>query len=252
MDLQSVVPVWLFRCKSSLNVELRSLTMFSYISELSPSIFRGRLVTLTILFVTIGQMAAYFVGWKLSSAVYGWRWMVGLGSVPAIIQSGLILLLPETPRWLMKVGQINMARKVLRKVYGAGSNAIVEGLLRAIEGEVLEEEESISMLNTMNLSPKWDASWPQKLRDNWRRLFLNGGNRRALTIACLLQGLQQLCGFVRISFYYYSEIKADLLEFSHVFLSNNLRPCWLRLANFSFSLRSRDELRLHCGGDITD
>ena len=37
-------------------------------------------------------------------------------------------------------------------------------------------------------------------KDNWDELFRVGGNRRALTIACLLQGLQQLCGFVRPTF----------------------------------------------------
>ncbi|MCJ1386949.1 hypothetical protein MMC17_010078 [Xylographa soralifera] len=178
-----------------------SLVVPLYISELSPPAFRGRLVTLSILFITVGQMAAYVVGWKLSSIVYGWRWMVGLGSVPAIIQSGLFLLLPETPRWLMKVGHLDKARKVLRKVYGAGSTAVVEKLLRSIDNEILEEEESLSVFRAQSLPVKLDVNWSEKLRDNWRQLFQNGGNRRALTIACLLQGLQQLCGFNSLMYF---------------------------------------------------
>ena len=174
--------------------------MISYISELSPSTFRGRLVTLSILFITMGQMMAYVVGWKLSNTASGWRWMVGLGSVPAIIQSGLFLLLPETPRWLIKAGRVDMARKVLRRVYGAGSNDVAERLLRSIDSEILEEEESLNTFRNENSAPKVSVGWLQNLRDHWHQLIGNGRNRRALTIACLLQGLQQLCGFVRISY----------------------------------------------------
>ena len=170
--------------------------MVSYISEMSPSVFRGRLVTLSVLFITVGQMAAYIVGWRLSSTVRGWRWMVGLGSVPATIQLGLMLLLPESPRWLMKAGHMNNARKVLRRVYGAGSNAMVESLLRSIDSEIREEEESMYVSCAHNLPAKDKIHWVQKFQDIWRQLFGIGGNRRAVTIACLLQGLQQLCGFV--------------------------------------------------------
>ncbi|MCJ1287024.1 hypothetical protein MMC26_006371, partial [Xylographa opegraphella] len=178
-----------------------SLVVPIYISELSPSAFRGRLVTLSILFITVGQMVAYIVGWELSSTVYGWRWMVGLGSVPAVIQSAFILLLPETPRWLMKAGQANTAREVLRKVYGSGSNAVVERLIRSITSEILDEEESTNVLHTENLAPKNDMNWLQSLQGNWHRLLEDGGNRRALTIACLLQGLQQLCGFNSLMYF---------------------------------------------------
>ncbi|MCJ1390423.1 hypothetical protein MMC18_003282 [Xylographa bjoerkii] len=178
-----------------------SLVVPLYISELSPSAFRGRLVTLSILFITVGQMAAYVVGWKLSSTVHGWRWMVGLGSVPAIIQSGLILLLPETPRWLMKAGQVDIARKILKRVYGAGSNTVVEALLRSIEKEILEEEEFKDVSRAQGSPAKGNIYRFQKLRDTRRQLFNIGGNRRALTIACLLQGLQQLCGFNSLMYF---------------------------------------------------
>ncbi|MCJ1438401.1 hypothetical protein MMC27_007789 [Xylographa pallens] len=198
---QSVWSMILGRSIVGLAVGGASLVVPLYISELSPSAFRGRLVALSILFITIGQMVAYLVGWKLSSTMYGWRWMVGLGSIPAFIQSGLILLLPETPRWLMKAGHVDMARKVLRRVYGAGSNAIIERLLRTINNEILKEEESISVLHAENLPAKIDVDWLQKLRDNWCQLYKVGRNRRALTIACLLQGLQQLCGFNSLMYF---------------------------------------------------
>jgi len=170
-----------------------------YISELSPSPFRGRLVTLSILFVTGGQMVAYVIGWLLSMRVHGWRWMVGIGAHPAIWQFAMLVFMPETPRWLVKAGRRDDAKEVLGKMYGGHSTVskMVDGILRAIEREVLEEEEVMSKRRNHVAPGKDSWVWLTRLRDAWAELFAVGGNRRALTIACMLQGLQQLCGFVR-------------------------------------------------------
>lgn len=153
------------------------------------------LVTLSILFVTAGQVVAYVIGWVLSSHEHGWRWMVGLGTLPAIIQSILMVFLPETPRWLMLSGRTQEARVVLKKVYAAGSEAIVKEVLQGIETEMIEEDVASQ---TMYPSTPEETAWPwfTRLQRGMEELFSIGGNRRALTIACLLQGLQQLCGFV--------------------------------------------------------
>jgi len=61
-----------------------------YISELSPAPFRGRLMTLNVLFITVGQVVAYVVGWlfvQWGNQNTAWRWIVGLGAVPAGVQS---------------------------------------------------------------------------------------------------------------------------------------------------------------------
>jgi len=101
----------------------------------------------------------------------------------------------------MKAGQVDLARKVLRRVYGAGSNAVVEGLLRSIDNEIMQEEESISVFRLQSLPAKGGVHWFPKIQENWCQLIKNGGNRRALTIACLLQGLQQLCGFNSLMYF---------------------------------------------------
>ncbi len=153
------------------------------------------LVTLSILFITAGQVVAYVIGWVLSSHEHGWRWMVGLGALPAILQFMLMMFLPETPRWLMSAGRNQEARAVLKKVYAPGAEAIVEEVLSGIETEMIEEG-AASL--TMYPSAPEEAAWPwfTRLQRGMEELFSIGGNRRALTIACLLQGLQQLCGFV--------------------------------------------------------
>jgi len=153
------------------------------------------LVTLSILFITAGQVVAYVIGWVLSSHEHGWRWMVGLGALPAILQFMLMMFLPETPRWLMSAGRTQEARAVLKKAYAPGAEAIVEEVLSGIETEMIEED---AASQTMYPSAPEETAWPwfTRLQRGMEELFSIGGNRRALTIACLLQGLQQLCGFV--------------------------------------------------------
>lgn len=168
-----------------------------YIAELSPAPFRGRLITLNILFVTLGQVVAYIVGWAFvqwGNENTGWRWMVGLGAVPAAIQCIVMLVMPETPRWLVKVGRKDEARTVLSKVFGGGIDVqrMVDGVLRGIETEVREEKKAAQGRRGGQKSKEYFPGF----KDAWNELFRVSGNKRALTIACLLQGLQQLCGFV--------------------------------------------------------
>jgi SP family myo-inositol transporter-like MFS transporter 13 len=171
-----------------------------YIAELSPAPFRGRLVTLNILFVTLGQVVAYIVGWAFvewGNQNTAWRWMVGLGALPAGVQCLVMLVMPETPRWLVKVNRGDEARSVLNKVFGKGVDIqrMVDGVLQGIVSEV-REEENAKRGRLRGQRKKGSDSWFVASKDNWTELFRIGGNRRALTIACLLQGLQQLCGFV--------------------------------------------------------
>lgn len=165
-----------------------------YIGELAPAAHRGRLVTMNILFVTFGQVVAYLIGWAFTEwgdKHTGWRWMVGLGAVPAAVQLVLILVMPETPRWLVKVGRSGEARMIIKKVTGKGVDATVEAdsVLKNIEVEVRQEEEA-----QMSRQRSGRMQW----LDGWDELFAVRRNRRALAIASLLQGLQQLCGFVSL------------------------------------------------------
>ncbi len=169
-----------------------------YIGELSPGKFRGRLVVVSTLFITAGQVVAYVVGWLFSSTPHGWRWMVGLGALPAAVQFFMLLFLPETPRYLVKANRESQARDVLKKVYG-GSKSLANGVLRRIEREILEEEEATGLRSA---GASTEAGWRLKIRnikDNFTQLVVVGGNRRALVIACMLQGFQQLCGFVSLT-----------------------------------------------------
>ena len=145
-------------------------------------------------------MVAYVTGWMLSTTVHGWRWMVGVGALPALCQCAMLLFLPETPRWLVKANKRDDAKLLLGKLYGThfAASKMVDRILRAIEREMVEEEEMSSKRRAYITPAKGSWPWLTGLQGAWTELFAVGGNRRALTIACMLQGFQQLCGFVSL------------------------------------------------------
>lgn len=238
-----------------------------YISELSPSHLRGRLVTINSLFITGGQVVAYIAGWLLSGIEStGWRWTVGLGAFPAVIQLGLLVCcLPETPRWLVHAGRDSEARRVMSKVYEGRGAGFINHVLRGIELDLAAEQEathalvktdpSIQDIHTDGDDDDDDGdddgddvlqvggggvptTARQELTSEPRKaswlatlvaLFRIGGNRRALTLACMLQALQQLCGFNSIM--YFSATIFQALGFT----SPTLAALSVAFANFLFT-----------------
>ncbi|KAJ5963366.1 uncharacterized protein N7479_003242 [Penicillium vulpinum] len=198
-----------------------------YISELAPSHARGRLVTILSLFITGGQVVAYIVGWLFSSTTGGWRWIVGIGALPAFFQLAILALLPETPRWLVQAGFDARAKTVLTKIYQdcTGCDRVVDHVLRNISAEIVQEASEMGPIKSRGTKPQW-------LHDTIQRgqQLLHGGNRRALTIAMMLQAVQQLCGFN--SLMYFSATIFSSLSFS----SPTLISLSVAMTNFIFTL----------------
>ncbi|HEV7663874.1 MAG TPA: sugar porter family MFS transporter, partial [Chloroflexota bacterium] len=88
-----------------------------YISELAPPRSRGWLVSLNQLAITSGILLAYVVDYAFAASG-GWRWMLGLAIVPAVLLGLGVAALPDTPRWLVLHGQAERGRSVLRRVRG--------------------------------------------------------------------------------------------------------------------------------------
>jgi sugar porter (SP) family MFS transporter len=86
-----------------------------YISEVAPPESRGRLVSFFQLAVTIGILVAYLVGLAFDG-IEGWRWMLGLGVVPALALAFGMLRMPQSPRWLVMTGDDFAARATLAKI----------------------------------------------------------------------------------------------------------------------------------------
>lgn len=215
---------------NSLEKDRRLLTLemrCRYISELAPSHARGRLVTILSLFVTGGQVVAYVVGWLFSTTTGGWRWIVGIGAFPAFFQLAILVLLPETPRWLVQAGFEAQAKIVLTKIYRdcRGCDRVVDRVMRNINGEIVEEASELGQVKSRGTKPQW-------LHDALQRgqQLMHGGNRRALIIAMMLQATQQLCGFN--SLMYFSATIFSSLSFS----SPTLTSLSVAMTNFLFTL----------------
>src|SRR5690606_17642427 len=96
-------------------IGLASATCPVYISEVAPANVRGRLVTLFQLAVTVGILVAYIVGLALEPSE-SWEWMLALGAIPAFLLGAGILAMPQSPRWLVMIGDSIQARKELLKL----------------------------------------------------------------------------------------------------------------------------------------
>jgi MFS transporter, SP family, galactose:H+ symporter len=86
-----------------------------YISELAPPQSRGWLVSLNQLAIAVGILVSYAVGYAFSSSG-AWRWMLGLAVIPSVLLFAGVALLPDTPRWLVRNGQVDAARRVLLRL----------------------------------------------------------------------------------------------------------------------------------------
>jgi SP family galactose:H+ symporter-like MFS transporter len=98
-----------------LAIGIASFTAPLYISEVSPVNNRGSLVSLNQLALTSGIVIAYLVDLAFSGTG-GWRWMLGLAAVPGTVLGIGMILLPNSPRWLMDHGQRDRARAVLSRI----------------------------------------------------------------------------------------------------------------------------------------
>ncbi len=123
-----------YRIIGGLGIGVVSIISPLYISEVSVAQFRGRLVSLYQLAVTVGFLGAYLVNYQLliwsgSGVELGtgwwhrifvsevWRGMLGMESLPAILFFIIIFFIPESPRWLILKGQEKKAGNILWKIY---------------------------------------------------------------------------------------------------------------------------------------
>src|SRR5690625_61411 len=87
----------------------------AYMSELAPARLRGRLSGLNQTMIVSGMLISYIVDFLLRDLPEAWAWraMLGAAAVPAIILFLGVLRLPESPRYLVKHGHEEQARRVL-------------------------------------------------------------------------------------------------------------------------------------------
>ncbi|KAG2112812.1 general substrate transporter [Suillus cothurnatus] len=169
-----------------IGVGLASCIAPLYIQELSPTRLRGRMVVLNVVMITFGQVVAYGIDAGFANVSGGWRWMVGLGTVPAGIQLIFLTFLPESPRILIRKGNIEAAHRVLERVYSQATAEQIDLQLQVLRASV---QQSIDIANSTTFFERFNS------------MITIPVNRRALIIGCGMQAFQQLCGFNTLMYY---------------------------------------------------
>ncbi len=142
---------WLILGRLIVGVAVGTVTIATplYISEVSPQNARGRLVSFYGLVITIGILLAYLVDYAFS-AFHAWRWMFGLGAIPAALLGIGMVYLPETPRWLASHGLVDRARNALRRIRGT---ATVEDELQGIQSGLGQQKGGWAELLSPGIRP---------------------------------------------------------------------------------------------------
>lgn len=92
----------IWRLVGGLGVGISSIAVPAYISEMAPPGIRGRLVALYQFQIVFGILVAFASNFMLASIFsLGWRWMLGIEAVPALIYLLMVMRVPESPRWLL-------------------------------------------------------------------------------------------------------------------------------------------------------
>jgi len=106
-----------FRFIGGLGVGASSVVGPMYISEIAPADKRGRLVALFQFNIVLGIVIAYFSNYLLAAAgESNWRWMLGVETLPAGLFFASLMMIPLSPRWLVKQGRFDEARDILERI----------------------------------------------------------------------------------------------------------------------------------------
>ena len=108
-----------FRFIGGVGIGVSSVAAPTYISEITTPATRGRLVALYQFNIVFGILIAFLSNYFLQGVggSNDWRWMLGVLAVPSIIYCILVMLVPESPRWLLiKKNDIAGAKNVLSKL----------------------------------------------------------------------------------------------------------------------------------------
>ena len=189
------------RWLGGLGVGISAMVCPLYISEISPTHLRGRLVTMFQFAITLGIMIALFNNYFLhqwaasvaDTAAEGsfmqwfvadetWRAMFASELVPGLFFLVLAALLPESPRWLVKVGRHEQAGKVLNRIFRNGAKQELETIKQTVA------KESATQTNFLDV-------FSQKYR-------------KPLIIAMLLAAFAQFSG-INVVFYYGTSMLED-------------------------------------------
>ena len=130
----------IFRMVGGLAVGGASVLSPMYISEIAPPKYRGRFTILFQLSLVVGILFAFATDLALiNTGVNNWRWMFISEAVPATLFFVLLFFVGRSPRWLVKKGLFEEARKVIHETNAGNNNDhLLEDIKNSINNEVVE------------------------------------------------------------------------------------------------------------------
>jgi sugar porter (SP) family MFS transporter len=169
----------------------------AYIAEYAPKDRRGSLTMLQQWMITVGILVSYIVALIIfsafpgSAASVGWRLVLGLGAVPALVGLALRTQMPESPRWLLRRGRYDEVRKAMATL---GVHDVSEDDVRRA-ADVVEKVEGRGQ----------------------RRRAWTPGVRRALVVVCVFFIFQQITG-INVPLYYGPHLLGPIFSGGHATL----------------------------------
>ena len=128
----------MFRIIGGLAVGAASVMAPAYISEIAPAEYRGRLITIQQIAIIFGLFSSFLSNYLLADIAGSstsefwmgyqtWRWMFWMELIPAVTFLLALMVIPESPRYLVVSGQSEKAKAVLGRLYGAEAAVLKVG-----------------------------------------------------------------------------------------------------------------------------
>ncbi|KAH9754777.1 Sugar transporter ERD6-like 5 [Citrus sinensis] len=113
-----------------------------YVAEISPKDFRGVFTAFHQLMNTFGCSLAYFFG-----NVIPWRVLALIGVIPCVLQLIGLFFIPESPRWLVKIGNEKEFETTLQNLRGKGADISQEAAEIRDHIEISQKHSEARLLN---------------------------------------------------------------------------------------------------------
>lgn len=134
-----------YRLIGGLAVGAASVLSPAYISEIAPAHLRGRLASLQQLAIVLGLVGAFLSNYAIAAAagsakapfwlgMQAFRWMLWAELVPSVALILGVLVIPESPRYLVFAGKRAEALDVFRRISGNAAEELVREVEASLHG----------------------------------------------------------------------------------------------------------------------
>ncbi|MCO5612211.1 hypothetical protein L7F22_066474 [Adiantum nelumboides] len=176
-----------------------------YAAELAPAHVRGCLVSLTEFFINVGILLGYMISFAFQYLPehINWRSMLGAGMLPSVVLALGVIVMPESPRWLVTQRRMKQAVKVLVDTSG-GNEAEAHDRMRDIMETVgfvnpdPTREPTVEEYNVAfgNAKKQGEGVWKELLLCQGPRYL-----RRMFICSLFIHFFQQACGIDAAVYY---------------------------------------------------